>query len=69
MSSFIRALAYLIVNGRVKDKEMCINIYDVRYDDTKPACGMNWPPDIKPITTYLDVSGFPSLIAVVLNIN
>lgn len=35
---------------------MCINIYDVRLEDTKPACGMNWPPDIKPITDYLDVS-------------
>ncbi|KAF5371322.1 hypothetical protein D9758_004167 [Tetrapyrgos nigripes] len=35
-------------------KETCINIYDVRYDDVKPACGMNWPPDIKPVTTYLD---------------
>ncbi|KAJ3760841.1 Alpha/Beta hydrolase protein [Lentinula raphanica] len=39
---------------RVENKEMCINIYDVRLDDTAPACGMNWPPDIKPITTYLD---------------
>ncbi|KAJ6560307.1 Alpha/Beta hydrolase protein [Mycena capillaripes] len=39
-----------VVNGH----EMCINIYDVRLDDTMPACGMNWPPDIKPVTTYLD---------------
>ncbi|KAJ8516650.1 hypothetical protein ONZ45_g6071 [Pleurotus djamor] len=39
---------------KVKGQDMCINIYDIRYDDTKPACGMNWPPDIKPITTYLD---------------
>ncbi len=36
-------------------KEMCMNIYDVRLDDTYPACGMNWPPDIKPVTNYLDV--------------
>ncbi|KAK7062247.1 carboxypeptidase [Favolaschia claudopus] len=43
------------VRQRVVDgQEMCINIYDVRYDDTMPACGMNWPPDIKPVTTYLD---------------
>nr|GAT59705.1 predicted protein [Mycena chlorophos] len=41
-----------MVNG----KEMCINIYDVRLDDTMPACGMNWPPDIKPVTDYLDRS-------------
>ncbi|KIY51686.1 alpha/beta-hydrolase [Fistulina hepatica ATCC 64428] len=38
----------------VDGKEICLNIYDVRLDDTKPACGMNWPPDVKPITTYLD---------------
>ncbi|KAF7332638.1 Carboxypeptidase [Mycena kentingensis (nom. inval.)] len=35
-------------------KQTCINIYDIRLDDTMPACGMNWPPDIHPITTYLD---------------
>ncbi|THU91889.1 carboxypeptidase KEX1 [Dendrothele bispora CBS 962.96] len=35
-------------------QKMCINIYDVRYDDVQPACGMNWPPDIKPVTDYLD---------------
>jgi len=34
--------------------EQCMNIYDVRYMDTKPACGMNWPPDISHITKYLD---------------
>ncbi|KIK64841.1 hypothetical protein GYMLUDRAFT_39801 [Collybiopsis luxurians FD-317 M1] len=38
----------------VENKKMCINIYDVRLDDTMPACGMNWPPDIHPITQYLD---------------
>ncbi|KAJ7579750.1 Alpha/Beta hydrolase protein [Mycena floridula] len=40
----------IMVNG----KSRCINVYDVRYDDTMPSCGMNWPPDIHPITTYLD---------------
>ncbi|KAK7470149.1 Cell death protease [Stygiomarasmius scandens] len=39
---------------RPDGQKMCINIYDVRYDDTAPACGMNWPPDIKPVTDYLD---------------
>ncbi|KAF9266185.1 alpha/beta-hydrolase [Marasmius fiardii PR-910] len=39
---------------KVDGQDMCINIYDVRYDDTWPSCGMNWPPDIRPITTYLD---------------
>ncbi|TRM67816.1 Alpha/Beta hydrolase protein [Schizophyllum amplum] len=35
-------------------KQTCMNIYDVRLDDESPACGMNWPPDIHPITEYLD---------------
>lgn len=39
----------------VNGKQMCVNIYDVRYEDLHPACGLNWPADIKPITTYLDV--------------
>ncbi|KAF8231386.1 alpha/beta-hydrolase [Tricholoma matsutake] len=40
-------------NKKVDGKDMCLNIYDVRLHDTRPACGMNWPPDIKPITDYL----------------
>jgi len=32
-----------------------MNIYDVRLDDDRPACGMNWPPPLKNITRYLDV--------------
>ena len=31
----------------------CVNMYDVRLDDTYPSCGMNWPPDLKHITPYL----------------
>ncbi|PFH50137.1 hypothetical protein AMATHDRAFT_41047 [Amanita thiersii Skay4041] len=56
----VPACAMLILDvAKVREKkvngtEMCINIYDVRYDDTKPDCGMNWPPDIHPITQYLD---------------
>lgn len=34
---------------------MCVNIYDVRLEDTVPACGMNWPPEISHITTLLGV--------------
>lgn len=40
---------------RLHGKDMCINIYDVRYDDESPACGMNWPPEIHDITDYLGV--------------
>ncbi len=53
--------AFLNIIGRVDGKETCINIYDVRLDDTKPACGMNWPPDIKHVTSYLDVSACSGL--------
>jgi hypothetical protein len=37
---------------------MCVNIYDVRLEDTSPACGMNWPPDLANVTTYLGVRSF-----------
>ncbi|KAI0960156.1 hypothetical protein AcW1_004754 [Taiwanofungus camphoratus] len=37
------------VDGRQK----CLNIYDVRLEDDSPACGMNWPPDLKEIGVYL----------------
>ena len=31
----------------------CINMYDVRKDDTYPSCGMNWPPDLKFMNPWL----------------
>lgn len=34
---------------------LCLNIYDVRLKDEIPACGMNWPYDLKNITSYLRV--------------
>jgi len=34
---------------------MCINIYDIRLEDTEPACGMNWPPEMPHITKLLGV--------------
>lgn len=40
---------------RVDGQKMCINIYDVREDDTYPDCGMNWPAPIHNVTRYLDV--------------
>lgn len=35
---------------------MCMNVYDVRLYDEVPACGMNWPPGLQEVTSYLDVS-------------
>ncbi|KAJ3473848.1 hypothetical protein NLI96_g12791 [Meripilus lineatus] len=37
----------------VKGELRCMNIYDIRLDDVVPACGMNWPPDLVDIGTYL----------------
>ncbi|KAI7367547.1 Pheromone-processing carboxypeptidase [Hortaea werneckii] len=31
----------------------CVNMYDVRLDDSYPSCGMNWPPDLSNVTPYL----------------
>ena len=36
---------------------MCLNMYDVRYEDTHPACGMNWPPEMHAITDFLGRDG------------
>lgn len=31
----------------------CLNMYDVRLKDSYPSCGMNWPPDLSSVTSYL----------------
>ncbi|CAF4070502.1 unnamed protein product [Rotaria sp. Silwood2] len=36
-----------------KEKGRCVNVYDVRLDDTWPHCGTNWPPEMKYLTLYL----------------
>ncbi|KAH8096683.1 alpha/beta-hydrolase [Cristinia sonorae] len=38
---------------KVDNRQKCLNIYDVRLDDDMPACGLNWPPDLKDIGNYL----------------
>jgi len=42
---------YESVDGQRK----CVNVYDVRLEDDEPACGMQWPPDLKDISSYLAV--------------
>lgn len=44
-------ISYFSVDGQ----DVCMNVYDVRLDDVAPACGMNWPPEVKEVTTYLGV--------------
>ncbi|AAW43480.1 KEX1 protein precursor, putative [Cryptococcus deneoformans JEC21] len=34
-------------------KKVCMNVYDVRLVDDFPACGMNWPPDLPDVYTFL----------------
>lgn len=36
-----------------KNQHECVNMYDVRLKDSFPSCGMNWPPDLKAVTPYL----------------
>ena len=42
----------------------CVNVYDVRLDDTYPDCGMNWPPNLKYVTSYLQRQDVMSCIHV-----
>ncbi|KJA29785.1 hypothetical protein HYPSUDRAFT_31784 [Hypholoma sublateritium FD-334 SS-4] len=42
-----------IKSRTVNDQKMCINIYDIRLEDTAPACGMNWPPEMPQIKDFL----------------
>ncbi|KAG2143613.1 alpha beta-hydrolase [Suillus clintonianus] len=37
----------------VDGQQKCVNIYDVRLEDDAPFCGMQWPPDLKNISSYL----------------
>lgn len=32
-----------------------MNVYDVRLVDDYPQCGMNWPPELGDVYTYLRV--------------
>ncbi|CAL1700266.1 unnamed protein product [Somion occarium] len=38
---------------QINGTKTCMNMYDVRLNDLHPACGMNWPPDVRDINTYL----------------
>ncbi|KAK8069495.1 pheromone-processing carboxypeptidase KEX1 [Apiospora phragmitis] len=50
-------------NGR------CVNMYDVRLDDTYPSCGMNWPPDLENVTPYLRRDDVTSALHISKNLN
>ncbi|CAF1275110.1 unnamed protein product [Adineta steineri] len=53
-------LAEIIENGAMNNHHKenqegrCVNVYDIRLDDTYPECGRNWPPELrKYVTSYL----------------
>lgn len=49
-------ILFSVLKGRehvANGTRYCTNIYDVRLEDTVPACGMNWPPDLKEVKPYL----------------
>lgn len=45
-------LAYTSTIG-ADGKKQCYNMYDIRLRDEHPACGMNWPRDLKNMRPYL----------------
>ncbi|KAG1735006.1 alpha beta-hydrolase [Suillus lakei] len=47
--SFVLESKSRTVDGQPK----CVNVYDVRLEDDAPFCGMQWPPDLKNISSYL----------------
>lgn len=34
--------------------QACYNMYDYTLKDSYPSCGMNWPPDLKTVTPFLN---------------
>lgn len=42
-----------LTRQKVSGVEHCINVYDMRYTDTVPQCGMNWPPEVGAMHAYL----------------
>lgn len=43
----------LILKATLDDHRQCLNMYDHTLRDSYPSCGMNWPPDIKFMTSFL----------------
>lgn len=42
----------LILKATLDEKRQCLNMYDHTLRDSYPSCGMNWPPDIKFMTSF-----------------
>ncbi|WWD20051.1 hypothetical protein CI109_104524 [Kwoniella shandongensis] len=44
---------YAPFTQELNGKKVCMNVYDVRLVDDWPACGMNWPPDLSDVYSFL----------------
>ena len=49
-------LQYGAMNNRHgrNEKDRCVNVYDIRFDDVYPRCGTNNPVDLNYVTSYLN---------------
>ena len=48
-------MKFLDLHNSVDGQDKCLNMYDVRLEDDAPYCGMQWPPDLRNISSYLAV--------------
>lgn len=55
-SAFLSSPSAASANSFRSEKAgLCLNVYDVRLKDDMPECGMNWPSDLRNVTSYLRV--------------
>ncbi|ODQ45989.1 hypothetical protein PICMEDRAFT_73467 [Pichia membranifaciens NRRL Y-2026] len=47
-----------------KNKNKCINVYDIRKTDSYPACGNNWPEILPDVTSFLNLQGVQNALHV-----
>lgn len=52
LESILKEL-YLETGLSRQDPNACLNMYDIRLRDQYSSCGMNWPPDISNVISYL----------------
>lgn len=46
------------------EDQQCLNMYDTQLRDSYPSCGMNWPPDLKNVISYLTQTEFVKAVNV-----
>ena len=53
VDSFVCEQVLQEILKETKKNGKCVNMYDVRLQDSYPGCGTDWPPDLKTVTPYL----------------